>query len=127
MTMTRAASLLTILVVAALGYGCALGMTARKYRPAREPNGVIMHIDTAQGALTGELIEVRQTGIVLLSGGKLRLLPYKEVLSSKVEQTSSKYSISKGTAPKAAVQRQLRLLSRFPQGLTPELMQQLLS
>lgn len=85
-----------------------------------------MHIKTAKGDYSGELIEVRPAGVVLLADQKLRLLPYAEILSSLADQTPSRYSISKREAPKAAVQAHLRMLSRFPQGLTPELMRQLL-
>jgi hypothetical protein len=87
---------------------------------------VNLRVDTTQGKLSGELIEVRDTGIVLLADQKLRLLPYTAIVSSKVDQTPSRYFISRRTAPKPDVQAQLRLLSRFPQGLTPELMRQLL-
>ena len=85
-----------------------------------------MRVDTTHGKFSGELIEVRDVGIVVLADQKLRLLPYTVILSSEADQTSSHYSISKRTVPKPDVQAHLRLLSRFPQGLTPELMQQLL-
>ncbi len=114
-------------MLACVGNGCSFGMTAVKYRPAQDPKGVTIRLDTTQGTLSGELIEVRDTGIVVLSDNKLRLLPYKVILSSAVDQTSSRYSISKGAVPKPEVQAQLRLLSRFPQGLTPELLRELLS
>ena len=85
-----------------------------------------MRVETAQGKLSGELIEVRDDAIVLLADQKLRLLPYTAILSSAADQTSSRYSISKRTVPKPDVQAYLRRLSRFPQGLTPELMRHLL-
>ena len=87
---------------------------------------MIMRVKTAQGQLSGELIEVRDSGIVVLADRKLRLLPYTVILSSEVDRTPSRYAISHQTVPKPNVQVHLRLLSRFPQGLTPELMQQLL-
>lgn len=126
MTMTRITGLLTLVMLACLSNGCSLGMTTRKYRPAQDPKGVTMRVGTAQGQLLGELIEVRDAGIVVLADQKLRLLPYTAILSSEVDQTGSHYSISKRTVPKPDVQAHLRLLSRFPQGLTPELMRQLL-
>jgi hypothetical protein len=126
MTMTRLIALLILSTLACLSNGCTFGMTALKYRPAQEPKGVNMRIDTAQGQLSGELIEVRDVGIVILADQKLRLLPYTVILSSKVDQTESRYAISQRTVPKPEVQEHLRLLSRFPQGLTPELMKQLL-
>ena len=124
--MMRVTGLLTLVMLANLSNGCSFGLTARKYRPAQYPKGVIMRVDTTQGKHSGELIEVRDAGIVVLVDQKLRLLPYTVILSSKVDQTASRYSISKRTVPKPDVQAHLRLLSRFPQGLTPELMQQLL-
>jgi len=127
MTMTRPTAILTLVVLAGLGGGCSIGMTAKKYRPAQAPKGVIMHVDSTQGRYSGELIEVRDSGIVLLTDQKLRLLPYTAILSSSVDQTSSRYAPSNRTAPKPDVQAHLRLLSRFPQGLTPELTGQLLN
>jgi len=124
--MTRVTALLMFLTLACFSNGCSFGMTAIKYRPAQEPKGVNMRIDTAQGQLSGELIEVRDVGIVVLVDQKLRLLPYTAILSSKIDQTESRYAISQRTVPKPEVKEQLRLLSRFPQGLTPELMKQLL-
>ena len=125
--MTRATGLLTVVMLAWLNNGCSFGLTARKYRPAQYPQGVIVRVDTTQRKLSGELIEVRDAGIVVLADQKLRLLPYAVIQSSEVAQTSSHYSISNRTVPKPDVQAHLRLLSRFPQGLTPELMGQLLS
>ena len=125
--MIRATSLLTLVILACLSNNaCTFGVTAPKYLPAQGPRGVNLHVDTSQGKFSGELIEVLDTGIVMLADQKIRLLPYTAILSSKVDQTPSRYSISKRTVPNPDVQAQLRLLSRFPQGLTPELMRQLL-
>ncbi len=67
---------------------------------------------------------MRDAGIVVLADQKLHLLPYTEIRSVDVDQTSLLYP--NRVAPKPDVQAHLRLLSRFPQGLTPELMRQLL-
>ncbi len=87
-----------------------------------------MRVQTTQGQLSGELIEVRDTGIVVLTDRKLRLLSYTAILSASPDQTEFGYpfSIERQTAPKPDVREYLRLRSRFPQGLTPELMRQLL-
>jgi hypothetical protein len=125
--MFRVTSLLTLVILAFLSNGCStLGMTASKFRPAKGPQGVNMSITTAQGMLSGELIEVRDTGIVVLADQKLRFLPYTDIRYSKVDQYSSYGPISQRKAPKPDAKEQLRLLSRFPQGLTPELTRQLL-
>jgi hypothetical protein len=124
--MTRVTGLLALVMLACLSNGCSIGMTALKYPPAQGPAGVIMRVRTAQGQVSGELIEVRDAGIVVLADQKLRLLPYTVILSSEVDRTDSRYAISQRTVPKPDVQAHLRLLSRFPQGLTLELMRQLL-
>jgi len=124
--MARVAGVLTLVILACLSNGCSFGMTTRKYPPAQGPTGVIMRLRTAQGQISGELIEVRDVGIVVLVDQKLRLLSYPVILSSEVDRTDSRYAISQGIVPKPDVQAHLRLLSRFPQGLTPELMRQLL-
>ena len=123
--MNRTTALLTLLALGCFANGCSFGMTARKYSPAQGPKGIMMHVSTGQKQLTGELIEVRADGI-LLAGEKLRLLPYTAILSAEANEKDSPYIISKGTVPNRDVQEHLRLLSRFPQGLTPELIQRLL-
>ena len=138
MNVTRVTSLVSIAALACLANGCSFGVTAGKYNPAQQPGGVTVVVETGQGQpeIRGELIEVRDAGIVVLtfrtqntpqSGLELRLLPYTAILTSKVSQTESRYAISKRMAPKPEVRERLRLLSRFPQGLTPELTQQLLA
>ena len=124
--MTRVTGLLALVILACLNNGCSFGMTARKYPPALGPKGVIMSVRTSQGQFSGELVEVRDSGIVVLTDQKLRLLPYNVILSSEIDKTSSRYAISRQTVPKPDVQAHLRLLSRFPQRLTPELTKQLL-
>ena len=124
--MIRATALLTLLALACLTNGCSFGMTARKYSPAQGPKGIMMHVSTGQKQLTGELIEVRADGILLVAEEKLLLLPYTAILSAEANEKDSPYIISKGTVPNRDVQEHLRLLSRFPQGLTPELIQRLL-
>jgi len=124
--MMRVPMVLIAAVLAVLNNACSVGMTTTKYPPALGPKGVTVHVQTAQGQLSGELIEVRDSGIVM-ADQKLRFLPYSEILSSDVEKTSTPFSIANRTAPKPVVREHLRLLSRFPYGLTSELTQQLLS
>jgi hypothetical protein len=126
MTTTRLAVFLTLVAWAGLNNGCGVGMTARKYPPAQGPKGVNVQLKTAQGQLSGELIEVRDSGIVL-ADRKLRLIPYTDILSSEVEKTSSRFAIANRRAPASDVRDHLRLLSRFPYGLSPEVMQRLLA
>jgi hypothetical protein len=124
--MTRITVLLTLVALAGLNNACGVGMTARKYPPAQGPKGVNVRLTTAQGQVSGELIEVRDSGIVL-ADQKLRLIAYTDILSSEVEKTSSRYAIANRSVPTPETRDHLRLLSRFPYGLSPEVMQRLLS
>ena len=92
-----------------------------------------MFVRTEQKEFWGELIEVRDDGIVLLATNsqdmahpksELRFVRYQGIVSSSIDD--SHYSFPNRRAPKPSAREQLRLLSRFPQGLTPELARQLL-
>jgi len=133
--MTR---VLTLLIISACG--CAAGACSVTdssiYRPIHQgritngtredsPTGMWINVMT-EVEWYGELIEVRQDGIILLTDRKLRLLPYQAIRSSKISAFRFNENILKGRAPEPRVLQQLRLVSRYPQGLAPELLQQLL-
>ncbi len=107
--------------------GCRYGVTVESFPPARTPKGVTGNITTGRGRLTAELIEVRDSGIVILSDRKFRLLPFGVIVSSHFEGTNRRYDIKDRRTPKPDALDHLRLISRFPQGLTPELLQRLLN
>ncbi len=90
---------------------------------------MMMTVTTEQRTFPGELIEVRDNGLVILSrpDGKLLFVPYAATRASTIEQTDQRYEIKNGRQPPPDVHEHLRLISRFPQGLTPELLQQLLA
>jgi hypothetical protein len=117
---------LLVLIAACAGSACYVGMSAGKYRPAQQPAGVSITMITPAGKAAGELLAIRDTGVIILIGQKVHMVPYTAILSSDIDQTSSSYAISNRAAPNADVQTHLRLLSRFPQGLTAELLGQLL-
>jgi len=125
MKMWRATILLFTCIVSA----CSYGITAKKFPPAQGPSGVMMTITTDQLTLHGELIEVRDSGLVIVSQSenKLWFVPYAATIRSTIAQTANRYAIKNHQPPGPEVREHLRLISRFPQGLTPELLQQLLS
>jgi DNA-binding transcriptional LysR family regulator len=101
------------------------GTTVESFPPARTPKGVTGQIKTTRADYTVELIEVRDGGIVILSAQTLRFLPYSAITSSRFDGIGDSISNRKSPSPK--VRERLRLLSRFPPGLTPELLQTLLT
>ena len=118
--------LTALLVLACLMNSCRHGMTAEKFPPAQSPKGATVRVTTDQRQFTGELIEVRAAGLVVLTEQILRLLPYNAILSSRIEHANRRYGIKSRRAPEPEVRDRLRLLSRFPYGLTPELLDELL-
>jgi hypothetical protein len=118
---------MALLASACLAGGCRIGhygLTADKFSPAQTPAGVGVHLVVGKVPLTGELIEVRDEALVILAGKRLRLVPYAVVRSFHAAQTD--VSISGGRAPSPQDRERLRLLSRFPQGLAPDLLNRLL-
>ena len=118
-------------------------MTAAKYPPALGPRGVSLEITLGQGQVLGELIEVRESGLVLLADaaaesssavgssqarhpGRLQFVPYSEMRSWRVYSTNTLMAFTKGPLDRDG-REHFRLLSRFPQGLTPDLLQLLLT
>jgi hypothetical protein len=89
----------------------------------------MMTITTESLTFTGELIEVRDTGLVILSQSenKLRFVRYTATRGSAIVRTNDRYAIKDNRVPEPNVREHLRLISRFPQGLTPELLQELLA
>jgi hypothetical protein len=139
-----------VLSLACLWNGCSHGVMAGKYQPALGPRGVTLVMTVGQRQFAGELVEVRESGLVILVGGSampsasstpadgassqahaqgsLQFVAYGDIRSSRtVDQTGSSPAVMDRRAPDPDVREQLRLLSRFPQGLTAELLQLLLS
>src|SRR5262245_56727017 len=101
------------------------GATADSFPPALTPKGILGDIVTNRTEYRAELIEVRETGIVLLALTTFRLVPYSAIRSTRFDHISA--SISNRKTPSTMVRERLRLVSRFPQGLSKELLEKLLS
>jgi hypothetical protein len=102
-------------------------MTASRFPVARTAKGVTIQITTEQRQFEGELIEVRDDGLLMLVEQKLRFVPYGSVDSSLVYNTKLGRDLRGRRAPNALARDRLRLISRHPQGLSPELLRQLLA
>lgn len=129
---------LMALLLAILSGGCSYGMKVSTFVPAAGPRGVICRVSLDSTRMEAELIEVRDTGLVVLmnpnaapsssvdavNAPRLRLLPYGSIHSARFEQTN--LSVGGGSVPAPKTLRRLRLLSRFPQGIAPDLLESLL-
>jgi hypothetical protein len=106
--------------------GCAVGTNASKFRPARGPDGAPISIGYGNHqALSGELIAVLDSAMIVRLDSLFYLIPVRMVKRADVMAPGARAGLRRGRwSP--GMQERLRLLSRFPQGLSPALQQQLL-
>jgi hypothetical protein len=96
--------------------GCVLkfGPKPEDFEPANTASGIEATIALATRAVKGELLEVRETALVILTSDLVALVPFNAITSGAFMNT--KVSITNGQAPTPLDRNQLRLLSRYPQG-----------
>lgn len=120
----RQALLLSLL--AAL-WACPVGPSARSFPPAHSARGVIATIkfERAKGELVGELLEVRDSTLLLLRNlARVVVVPISAIHSATFTDVGS--VIDRGQIYDSDRAR-LRLMSRFPDGIRPEAEAKLLS
>jgi hypothetical protein len=128
--------------MAVLTAGCTIATTGPRlsdFPSATGPEGATVRVTVSGTAYLGQLLETRPDAILILSSTRfetksgstvqvqetvVRLLPYARVDWVQF-QRGSKLVAGKWVLGPGSRER-FRLLSRFPQGLTPELLQQLL-
>ena len=103
--------------------GCMTGPSAEKFRPAVSPRGVAVQLRARGGDVSGELLEVRTTGFVVLARNEAVLVPFGSVRGAKFAQMRIGY---RGARPFVSTFEAMRRVSRYPQGLPPEQMARLL-
>lgn len=114
------------LLIGALG-ACFTGPSARTFPPARDPGGIAadLRLELRQGRLRGELLEVQDSALVVLRDDSLvTIVPIRAIRSGSFAKPG--LLIANGYISRRGRER-LRLVSRFPAGLTPELRARLLA
>jgi hypothetical protein len=116
----------SIFITALCSVACFhIGPTADKFPLALGPNGATVTVQTTSQSATGELLAVRDDGVVMLRGAKLAFAPFADLRSVKVAVLSD-YSIGAG-APPPDRRARLNAVSRYPQGISAELQRKLLA
>lgn len=111
--------LLTAVAATMLLGACRVGPTVETYTAARVPEGVRIDARTEHESIAGEVIEVRDTALVALNGGRLVLVPWEALRNVRV--TGLSVIPTRGSWMTPEDRAALRRLSRFPQGMTPEI------
>lgn len=107
---------------------CHLGMTAEKFEPAIEPGAATIVIDIGhrRPRLEAELLAVQDSALLVLDDSIIKLVPLRLIRIAELEERGANATIYHGSL-KGRNRERLRLLSRYPQGVTPDLMTHLLS
>jgi hypothetical protein len=98
---------------------CYTGPSAQDFAPAISPHGVwtILMLDRASTTLAGELLEVRDSGLVVDQRPGIALVRFRSIRTVWYAKFSpANVSIAR-RAPSAAAIAELRLVSRFPTGV----------
>jgi hypothetical protein len=101
---------------------CAVGTTGGSYEPAQGPAGATVTLElTGQREMVGELLAVEDTALLVRQDRQLVRVPLRLILSGKAPKVSFT-----GQLPAGEPRERLRLISRYPQGVSAELEARLL-
>lgn len=116
--------LIPLLVNLALS-GCYIGRSAERVELAVAPRGATVQLQTLRGAVNGELLEVQDTALLVLTQQRVTLVPYRIIRRGDVELLRE--VTSAGRQPSAARRQRLSRISRFPHGIDPDTRRALLA
>lgn len=116
-------SLITRAMAAIAMVACYTGPSAGSFTPAATGHGIDGSLRLRETRIVGEVLEVSDSGYVLLSQNMLTFIPYSAVRSASFSGLGS-YDDGR---PEPEMMERLRLVSRFPQGITPSTMRVLLA
>ena len=113
-----------MLPVVVLGFSaCMVGPSTRRFAPANGPKGIEADLVLKSGRIQGEVLEVQDTALLLLRVDRVVLVPLRAIRAGRFRGLGQ--VVEGGGASHGQLAR-LRLLSRFPAGLTPEIRTRLL-
>jgi hypothetical protein len=117
-----------IVPVALLGFSaCAVGASTRTFAPANEPQGIEadLRLERGKTRIQGELLEVQDTALLVLrDDARVTVVPLRAIRFGSFHRRGT---LIVGGRVRPNERERLRLVSRFPAGLTPELRARLLA
>ena len=124
--MNAARVVLALAIVSLPATACVIGPKLAVYPPAHGPQGAAVAIRVGRSTITGEAIAVTDSGVVTVHEGQLAFVPWPAIDDLSVNGIRSSY-IPARDGPEPSRRARIARLSRFPQGLTPELERRLLA
>jgi hypothetical protein len=115
---------LGVVAVALIVAACPVGTPAGRFEPARGPGGVAADLRLVErGRVRGELLALTDSALVIRDSA-IAVVRYASIREGTFRQVGA-VSFNR-RAPRDGDRDRLRRVSRFPQGLSPELLQRLL-
>ena len=117
-----------IALVAWLGLtGCHVGPRPESFLPAQHPEGVAARLVTRSRQVRGEVLVVQDTALIVRGGDSLYFVPVAAIRQGTFLPVNEA-EIRRGSfVRKLAGRERLRLVSRYPQGLSVDRLQALLA
>jgi hypothetical protein len=81
---------------------------------------------TSTRAYSGELLAVQDDGVII-SSDRIMFAPFSAIVGLTLEKMGGQYQLRTGDVPRGERLAQFRAVSRFPQGLTPNIQSVLLA
>ena len=114
-----------IVPAAVLGFSaCMVGPSGANFAPANWPDGIEADLRLKGSRIQGELLEVQDSALLVLRDDRVVLVPLAAIRVGSFRQRG--VLVENGRARRSAL-LDLKLVSRFPAGLTPELKARLLA
>ena len=117
-------SRITVLVASLWLTGCCAGLTPRLYPAAQSPRGIMGRVETFRAArIEMELLAVSDTALIVYARSGVMLVPNRVLRRLVIPDLRIDRS---GPPADPETFERLRLHSRFPQGISPALLADLL-
>ena len=125
-TSTRAHVAAAAVALLLLLTACHYGPNIADFPPATQAAGADVQLASRGWKVSGELVAVRDTALLVRAGTRLVLVPWARVQQLELRPRLGVYDVG-FRRPNDETFRYLRLVSRFPQDLTPEVERALLA
>lgn len=119
--MLRSTAIGSALLLAA---ACYHGPSLTTFQPALRPDGIGAELQLRDTTIAGELLEVQDTALIVRTAGRVVLVPVAGIRRGVFAQRGP--LLGEGIDPQRPL-AELRNLSRFPSGMTPEIRARLLA
>lgn len=111
-----------ILALALVGSGCHVGARADTLALAHGPFGAMVELDAInRGTVSGELLAAEDTALIIRRGRTMVPILYSQIGRVSFPEVHQRYALQHRHSLDTETLARLRLLSRFPQGITPGL------